>query len=107
MAEDAASREPTRKHTCELDRVDLDALSTDALAELPAGRSLKDELERLAVDGRPLADDVGDEATVVVGGRQHVAACRHADVDPVRPHVAREPDVEEVLELAARQPATT
>jgi hypothetical protein len=25
----------------------------------------------------------------------------------VRPHVAREPDVEEVLELAARQPATT
>ena len=36
-------------------------------AELAAGGTVEHELERLAVDGGPLGDDVGDEAAVVIG----------------------------------------
>jgi hypothetical protein len=41
------------------------------LAELAAGATFEDELERLAVDAGPLADDAGDEAAVVIGGEVH------------------------------------
>ena len=68
------------------------------MAELAAGRTLEHELEGLAVEGRPLGDDVGDEPAVVLRGRVHVVAGGGADVDAVGPHVAGEADVEEVLQ---------
>jgi len=78
--------------------VDLDAFAVDALAELAARGPVEDQFERLPMDRSPLADDVGDEATVVIRGALHLAPRGHTDVDPVGPHVAREADVEEILE---------
>src|SRR5437667_12214752 len=98
MAEDASARSATRQHADEFDGVDVDALTVQPLAVLPAGRPFEGELEELTVDRRPLGDDVGDEATVMIRGEIHRAARRRADVDSVGPHVAREADVEEVLE---------
>ncbi len=96
VAEDAGTGEPTGEDADEFDGVDVDTLAVGAVAEFPAGRALQHELERLAVNRRPLRDDVRDEAAVMVGGQVHVAAGRHADVDAVGPHVAGEADVEEV-----------
>ena len=78
LAEDAGAGEATGQDADEVDGVDVDALAADAVAELAAGRALEHELERLAVDRRPLGDDVGDEAAVVVGGQVHLAAGRLA-----------------------------
>ena len=46
----------------------------------------------------PLRDNVGDEAAVVIGREAHRTSDGRVDVDPVGPHVAGEPDVEQVFE---------
>src|SRR5437867_11653081 len=102
MAEDAGAGQPPGQDADEVDGVDVDALAAEALAELVAGRALEHQLEGLAMDRGPLADDIGDESPVVIGGGVHVAAGRLADVDAVGPHVAGEAHVEQVLE---RSPA--
>jgi hypothetical protein len=66
VAEDTGAGQATGDGADEVDGVDLDSFATDALAELAACGTLEDELERLAVDACPLADDVGDEAAVVI-----------------------------------------
>ena len=76
----------------------LDAFAVDALGELAAGGSFEHEFERLAVDARPLGDDVGDEATVVIGGEVHRPVDGGVDVDAMSPDVTGEADVEQVLE---------
>ena len=98
VGEDAVAGAAPGEDADELDGVDLDPLAVRALAELAARGPVEHELERLAVDARPLGDDVGDETTVVVGGEVHRVAGRGAQVDAVGPHVAREPDVEQVPE---------
>ena len=63
----------------EVDRVDCDVLAVDALDEGAAGGPVSSQRERLAVDPRPLGDDVGDDPAVVVGVEVHrppVAAAR-------------------------------
>ena len=102
MAEDAGAGQATGEDTDEVDGVDLDALAVDALAELAAGGALEHELERLAVDRGPLGDDVGDEATVVLGGERASSRPVAAQSRCGGPHVAGEADVEQVLE---RRPA--
>ena len=47
---------------------------------------------------RPLSHDVGHQTTVVVGGEVHPVPGRGTQVDAVGPHVAGEPDVEQVPE---------
>src|SRR4051794_36064236 len=96
VAEDAGAGPAAGENLHELDGVDLDPLAVRALAELAAGRALEHELEGLAVELRPLSHDVGQETTVVVGGEVHPVAGRGAQVDAVGPHVAGEPDVEQV-----------
>ena len=59
------------------------------MAELAAGGAFENEFEGFTVDGRPLPHDVGDKATVMIGGQFHRAIDRGADVDPVSPDVAR------------------
>jgi hypothetical protein len=49
------------------------------------------------MDPCPLGDDVGDEPSVVVGRERHRPTDRGVDVDPVRPDVAGEADVQQVL----------
>ena len=68
------------------------------MPELPTGRTIEHEFERLTVDGGPFGDDVGDEATVVISGQLHRAVDCHVDVDPVRPDVPSESDIQQVLE---------
>src|SRR5207245_3503320 len=82
----------------EVEGVDRDACGVVALVELAAGGTFEHELERLAVDRRPLRDDVADEAAVVVGGEVHRPVDRRVDVDAMGPDVTGEADVEEVLE---------
>ncbi len=67
-----------------------------------AGSAFEHEFEGYTVDRGPLPHDVGDEATVMVGGQLHRSIYRGADVDPVSPDVAGEPDVEKVFQ---RRPA--
>ena len=55
----------------------------------PAG-PVSVERERPAVAPRPLGDDVGDDAAVVLGGQHQLATGRAGDVDAVHPRVARE-----------------
>src|SRR5262249_21621240 len=98
MTEHARARSPAREHADELDRVDLDALTADALRELAARGTLEHELEGLTVDRRPFSDDVRDEAAVVLGGELHGPVDGGMHVDAVRPHVAREADIEEILQ---------
>src|SRR6516225_8756376 len=98
VGEDAGAGPAPGKDLHELDGVDLDPLAVRALAELPTRRPFEHELERLAVEVRPLSHDVGHETTVVVGGEVHPAPGRRAQVDAVGPHVAGEPDVEQVPE---------
>ena len=61
-----------------------------------AGGPVELERERLAVGAGPLGDDVGDDATVVVGVEVDRFAGRGDKVDAVHPHVAGEADVEQV-----------
>ena len=98
VAENTGAGQATGKGADEVEGVDLDSFTVDALAELAAGRSFEHELERLAVDARPLADDVGDETAVVIGGEVHRPVDSRVDIDAVRPDVAGEANVEEVLE---------
>src|SRR5690349_9609158 len=81
VAEDAGAGPAPREDLHELDGVDLDPLAVRALTELAAGRPLEHELERQAVDLRPLSHDVGDETTVVIGGEVHPVPGRGAQVD--------------------------
>ena len=48
--------------------------------------------------GRPFGDDVGHDATVVVGGRLEGTVDSSAQVDTVHPHVAGKADVVEVAD---------
>src|ERR1700683_4465213 len=94
VGEDAGAWKTAGHGPDELDRVDLDLLSVGALDELPAGGPFEDQLERLTVDGRPLGDNVGDEAPVVLWRQLHRPAGRAADVDAVTPDVTGEANVE-------------
>lgn len=91
-------REATRECADEGDGVDVDSFAPGTLAELSPGGPFEDEFEGLTVNGRPLPHDVGDQATVVIGREIHGAVDGGTDVDPVRPDVAGEPDIEEVFQ---------
>ena len=67
MAKDAFAVGPLGEDAEELDRVDADRARRRSLRrETSAGRPVEIERERLAVRARPLGDDVGDDAAVVV-----------------------------------------
>ena len=97
IGEDTGAGQATGHDTDEVKGVDLDAFASGALAELAAGGSFQDELERLAVDAGPFSYDVGDEATIVVGGQVHGPVDRLVQIDTMAPHVTGETDVEQVL----------
>src|SRR5580704_10089410 len=98
VAEDAGAGQATGDCADEVNGVDLDSFAVGALAELPAGGTFEDELEWLAVDACPLADDVGDEPAVVIGAEGHRPVDGLVDVDAMGPDISGEADVEEVLE---------
>src|ERR1700750_2774002 len=98
MAEDAGAREATGEGTDEIEGVHLDSFAIKALGELATGRALEHQVKRLTMDRRPFGDDVGDQAAVVLWREVHLPAGGTADVDAVAPNVARDPDVEQVLE---------
>lgn len=97
MGEDAGAGKAAAERGDEVNGVDLDSFAAIALAELAAGGAFEDELERLAVDGRPFGDEVGHQAAVVVGGEEHFSTGRHADVDTVSPDVTGESHVARYL----------
>src|SRR5436190_5806267 len=68
-----------------------------ALSEGAAGGAGEEQVERFSVELRPLGDDVGDQASVVGEVQVHGTADSRVDVDPVRPDVAREADLEQVV----------
>jgi hypothetical protein len=67
IGEHAGAGKATGQDSDELQRVDLDSFTVDALAELPTSRAFEHELERLGAEARPFSDDVGDQSAVVVG----------------------------------------
>src|ERR1700722_7053860 len=96
VAEHAAAWPAAGQRPDEVDGVDLDVLAVMAVAEGAAGRPVKHQGERLTVELRPFGHDVGDQPAVVVRPEVHRPARRVADVDPVAPHVAGEPHVQQV-----------
>src|SRR5580658_2393776 len=98
VAEHAAAWPASGQRPDEVDGVDLDVLAVTAVAEGAAGRPVKHQVERQPVELGPFGDDVGDQPAVVVRLEVHRPARRVADVDPVAPHVAGEPHVEQVLQ---------
>src|ERR1700733_4261314 len=98
VAEHAGAWPAAGERADEVDGVDLDVLAVAAVAEGAAGRPVKYQVERLTVELRPFGHDVGDQPAVVVRLEVHRPARRVADVDPVAPHVAGEPHVEQVLQ---------
>src|SRR3954470_3601277 len=72
--------------------------TTDAAAELPAGRAGQGERVGPAVAPGPLGDDVRDDPAVVLRGQLRRDARRPGDVEPVHPHVTGEAHVEEVAD---------
>src|SRR4051794_4353513 len=97
VAEHAATFETSGQRADEVEGVDLDPLAVGALGVFAAGWAFEHELERLAVDAGPFGDDVGHQASVVIGGEVHRPADGRVNVDAVGPHVTREADVEQVL----------
>src|SRR5947208_16787201 len=83
VCEHAGAGTAAAERAHELDGVDLDVLSVDTLAERAAGGTVEHEVERLAVDGGPLADEIGDEAAVVFGSGVHGTASGGTQIDPV------------------------
>lgn len=67
----------------------------------PAGRSGELESERIGVRGCPFSDDVGDDASVMLGCDIEGAADGPAQVDAVHPRITGEADV---VEVAKRLP---
>src|ERR1700722_19050278 len=98
VAEHAAAWPAAGQRADEVDGVDLDVLAVAAVAEGAAGRPVKYQVERLTVKLGPFGYDVGAQPAVVVRLEVHRPARRVADVDPVAPHVAGEPHVEQVLQ---------
>ena len=87
-----------------LDGVHLDG--DDVVEFVPdvgaAGGSGQLQAERVGVGGGPFGDDVGHDATVVVGGRQDVTVDGSAEVNAVHPYIAGEADV-----VKGSRPAST
>src|ERR1700733_14096587 len=98
VAEHAAAWPAAGERADEVDGVDLDVLAVAAVAEGPAGRPVKHQVERQVVDLGPFGDYFGLQPAVVVRLEVHRPACRGADVNAVAPHVAGEPHVEQVLQ---------
>ena len=98
MAQDPRARESARKGADEVQRVDLDALSGSALCELPTGRAVEHKFEGLRVDTGPLSHDVSNEPAVMTGRELHRAIDCRVNVDPMRPDVPGESDVEQVFQ---------
>ena len=69
-----------------------------ALCELPAGRAVEHQFEGLAVDTGPFSHDVRNEPAVVIGRELHGAIDCRVNVDPMRPDVPGESDVEQVFQ---------
>jgi hypothetical protein len=78
--------------------VGVDGLWFAAVAggEGAAGRTGEHERVRLAVAPGPFGEDVGDDASVVLGRELRVRAGRPGDVDAVHPDLAGEAHVEQV-----------
>jgi hypothetical protein len=73
-------------------------LTVAALTPPAAGLSGEGEAERLPVEAGPVGDDIGDEATVVSVGEDHVVGGGAADVEAMHPGVPGEDGVDEVAE---------
>ena len=82
----------------ELDRVDHVRFATSACGEDAAGVAGQLEREGLAVTAGPFGDHVGDDAAVVFGSQNELAAGCTGGVDPVHPRVAEVDDVDEISE---------
>src|ERR1700687_6142021 len=74
----------------EFDGIELEAGTIGPRTEVITGRSVERERERLAVSTRPVRDDVGDEAPIVMRGQFHRAPDGAADVDSVDPRIPRQ-----------------
>src|SRR5580704_8423258 len=98
IGEDAGAGKTAGHGPDEVDRVDFDPFPVGALGERAPGGPFEDQFERLTVDGRPLGDNVGDKAPVVLRRQLHRPGGGAADVDAVTPDVTGEANVEEVLE---------
>ena len=88
----------TGDDAAELDRVEVVLLAAVAALEHATGRPAEDQPVGLAVDGRPLGDDVRDDAGVVVGVDLDGTAGGTADVDRVQPAIPRVDDIHEVAD---------
>src|SRR6202050_3310311 len=64
VAEHAAAWPAAGQRADEVDGVDLDVLAVMAVAEGAAGRPVKHQVERLAVELRPFGDDCGGHAAL-------------------------------------------
>src|SRR3984957_3339687 len=82
VAEHAAAWPAAGQRADEVDGGDLHVVAVMPVAEGAAGRPVKHQVERLAVELRPFGYDVGDQPAVVVRREVHRPARRVADVDP-------------------------